>query len=488
VLGAGSVEFRKAVDVFLATAMAVRQKVGDGIHFVWVGRGYRPNEDLGYSVYLHEQIQRSGLPDNVTFIEEVPDLEPIYGLADTFFLCSRLDPMPNVAIDAAYRGIPLVCFENASGIAELLKSDPAAAFGVVDYLDPSAASQAIVMLATDRDRRIRLAESTRNLVRSTLDMARYVEEIDALGTAAFVRVKRYRDDADLLCHSDAFDQDLYLGSNPLFESRLQTVCRAVARHIMNESCGGRRAAPGFNPLVWRLERPELGCGYPLAEFVRAGRPAGPWFTPVLLPEDDSSSVGAPDVRVLLHVHLSDTHRVFKLMKRLQINRLPFDLLVSTDAASKVEHLRKPLQFFDRGLSRVVAAEVDERSSLGWLLSELEVASWSHYDVVGHLTDCPDEAFTDFQWTALVGGRHAMLDRILKAFSNQPRLGLVFPCDPILPDPEIAYDYPSGGMFWASIEVLTRLQRRDSAWLRNLPRACAASGLTQAVTHVPGIFL
>jgi len=176
------------------------------------------------------------------------------------------------------------------------------------------------------------------------------------------------------------------------------------------------------------------------------------------------------------------------MKRLQINRLSFDLLVSTDAAPKVEYLRKQLQIFDRGLARVVAAEVDEQSSLGWLLSELELASWSNYGVVGHLTDCSDEAFTDFQWTALVGSRHAMLDRILKAFSNQPRLGLVFPCDPILPDPEIAYDYPSGGMFWASIEVLTSLQRQDSAQLINLPRACAANGLTQAVAHVPGIFV
>jgi len=164
------------------------------------------------------------------------------------------------------------------------------------------------------------------------------------------------------------------------------------------------------------------------------------------------------------------------------------LLVSTDAASKVEVLCKQLKSFDRGLSRVAAAEIDEQSSLGWLLSELELASLNNYSVVGHLTDGSNDAVIDFQWTALVGSRQAMLDRVLRAFSNQSRLGLVFPCDPILPGPDIIYDYPSGGMFWARREVLTRLQGQDSAWPGNLPRACAASGLAQAVAHVPGIFV
>ena len=488
VLGAGSVEFRKGVDIFLATAIAVRRKVGNRVRFVWVGRGYRPKEDLGYSVYLHEQLQRSGLPNNVTFFDEVSELETIYGLADVFFLCSRLDPMPNVSIDAAYRGIPLVCFENASGIAELLKSDPEAAFGVVNYLDPIAAGQAIVALATEPDRRIRVAESTKNLVRCALGMARYVEQIDALGTAASVRIQRDQDDADLLCHSDEFDQDLYLGPAPIFESRLQTVRRAVSQRTMNGNCNNRRTAPGFNPLVWRLERSERGFGDPLAEFVRAGRPSGSWFTPVLFPGVSSNKLEAPGIRSLLHVHLSDTNRIFKLRERLQINRLPFDLIVSTDAVSKADVLHEQLRFFDRGLLRVAVAETRTQSSLGWLLSELQQPSCNSYAIVGHLTDCSDDSFIDFQWTALLGGRQAMLDRILWAFSSQSILGLVFPCDPILPNSDIVYDHPSGGMFWARREVLHRLQGQDSTWRRNLPRACVASGLTQAVAHVPGIFV
>jgi glycosyltransferase involved in cell wall biosynthesis len=139
-----------------------------------------------YSVYLREQLERSGLQDYVTFLDAVSDLEPIYALADAFLLTSRLDPLPNVVIDSAHRGIPIVCFKNASGAADLLLSDPDTALGVVDYLDPIAAGRVILSLAGDQDTWTRTAAATENLARSVFDMAKYVEAIDALGTAASI--------------------------------------------------------------------------------------------------------------------------------------------------------------------------------------------------------------------------------------------------------------------------------------------------------------
>jgi glycosyltransferase involved in cell wall biosynthesis/predicted O-methyltransferase YrrM len=187
VLGVGTVNFRKGVDLFLAAAMAVRREAGGNrVHFLWVGQGYRPKEDMLYSVYLREQLERSGLQDYVTFLDEVSDLEPIYALADTFLLTSRLDPLPNVVIDSAHRGIPIVCFKNATGAADLLLSDPETALGVVDYLDPIAAGRVILSLAGDPDSWTRMAAATENLARSVFDMAKYVEAIDALGTAASI--------------------------------------------------------------------------------------------------------------------------------------------------------------------------------------------------------------------------------------------------------------------------------------------------------------
>jgi glycosyltransferase involved in cell wall biosynthesis len=184
VIGAGSVEFRKGVDLFLAAASAARRASATrSVHFLWVGHGYNPTTDMGYSVYLHEQIQRSGLNGHVTFLTEVSDLEPVYALADALLLSSRLDPLPNVSIDAACRGIPVICFRDASGMADLMLGDPLTAMGVVPHLDAEAAGRVIAHLAADETLRSAMAQATARLARDLFDMERYVGQLDALGRA-----------------------------------------------------------------------------------------------------------------------------------------------------------------------------------------------------------------------------------------------------------------------------------------------------------------
>jgi glycosyltransferase involved in cell wall biosynthesis len=183
VLGAGSVELRKGVDLFLTTAMRVR-RAGANIRFLWVGHGYKPDADMAYSVFLREQIRRSCLESHMTFLDQVPDLEPIYALADLFFLSSRLDPMPNVSIDAAHRGIPIICFDQASGMADVLKSDPITAAGIADYLDTAMAADLILAFARDREALARAANATHALAAEIFDMANYVDALDTLGAQA----------------------------------------------------------------------------------------------------------------------------------------------------------------------------------------------------------------------------------------------------------------------------------------------------------------
>jgi glycosyltransferase involved in cell wall biosynthesis len=190
VLGAGSVQIRKGVDLFLEVAAGVqRHAPARPVHFVWVGGGYRPREDLGYSLYLEEHLNRAGLADHFTFVDAVADMEPVYALADAFLLTSRLDPLPNVTIDAAMRGIPIICFKDASGMADLLLADPETQEGVVPHLDSAAAAEVIVRLAGDEASRYRLAAATEQCAMRTFDMDRYVDELDRLGQAA-VRAER----------------------------------------------------------------------------------------------------------------------------------------------------------------------------------------------------------------------------------------------------------------------------------------------------------
>ena len=96
------------------------------IRFVWIGQRLPTDLDKGYFPKLRKQIARAGIGDTAVILDEVADLETAYRLADAFFLSSRLDPLPNVAIDSALRGLPVVCFEDCSGIADILATDPVA--------------------------------------------------------------------------------------------------------------------------------------------------------------------------------------------------------------------------------------------------------------------------------------------------------------------------------------------------------------------------
>jgi glycosyltransferase involved in cell wall biosynthesis len=496
VLGAGTVHYRKGVDLFLAIAAAVR-KLSDGerVHFVWIGHGYNPDLDKGYSVYLHEQLCMSALEGSVTVLDEVSDLSPFYALTDAFLLTSRLDPLPNVCIDAAHRGIPIICFRGASGIGEFLVSEAISARGVLDYADVTAASREILSLACDRGHWTRVAEATKRIAEAKFDMLKYVEQIDALGTAASACAARLRQDVALLSHTNDFDQDIFVGPKPICESRVQTIFGAVAASRRPTGGHARRTSPGFDPLVWRsthsVSVSEECKSDPLAEFVRAGRPAGAWLTSVISPTDDPIRLTSPGIRALLHVHLSDVNQAADLLVRLQSNRLPFNVSITTDTSVKAAAIRTILVPFNRGAIHVVASEIDEQEMTGWLLSELQWPETGAYDVIGHLHDggnARDDDFIDFQWTALLGGRQPMLDQVLHAFTLVPDLGLVFACDPVLSDPCVRSEYPAGQMFWArrtTIDCLFGAGLSPSA--DHLSEACVVAKLTQAVTHVPGVF-
>ena len=195
VIGAGSVTLRKGVDLFIAVAAGV-QRLGlkRPVHFVWVGGGYRPEEDMSYSIFLKEQLERSPARECLTLMEEVADLEPLYAEAQALLLTSRLDPLPNVTIDAAHRGIPIICFSDASGMSELLLTNDDAAIGVLPHLDVNAAVQLVASMAADESLRMQMARGALALARDIFDMDRYVRRLDALGTEAAARVERQRAD------------------------------------------------------------------------------------------------------------------------------------------------------------------------------------------------------------------------------------------------------------------------------------------------------
>src|SRR3984893_6000025 len=91
--GPGSVNLRKAIDLFIQCAQQILLQTRkrsvrflarshkQNFRFFWIGHSYDPKEDMAYSIYLFEQIRRSNLEDHVFFVGELIGLKTAYQTA-----------------------------------------------------------------------------------------------------------------------------------------------------------------------------------------------------------------------------------------------------------------------------------------------------------------------------------------------------------------------------------------------------------------------
>jgi glycosyltransferase involved in cell wall biosynthesis len=508
VVGMGYVGWRKGIDLFIGTLTAIlAREPKAAVRFIWVGDGYRVVDAVDVSCYLSEQVARSSLGNRFEFMDAVEDVDSIYKEADVLFLSSRLDPLPNVSIDAALHGIPIVCFAEASGMAEILASNDETRELVVPHLDIGAAAVLIGSFAADRDKLGRLGDAVRELARARFDLGAYVAALDELGRRARRSAEQEDADAALIIAAGTFDSPLYLGARaPLVElSAAVREYSAVAGKIYRERVPvsgvyTRRPLAGFNPLTYALHSPTYNRREgqdPLAHYLRAGRPQGPWVHPVIRvegPENTARRPAMPEsetLRVVLHGHFHYTDYVGDFMRALAANMQLCRLILTTDSAEKAAEIRATLR--EGGTEADIRVVPNRGRDIGAFLTVLEEAIGG-CDLLGHVhgkrslsTGNVDIDFGDrwriFLWQHLIGDEMPMVDVIVKAFTKDPTLGLVFPEDPFLigwegnlgiaqglaarmelrvPLPP-SIDFPVGTMFWARPEALAPLLRLGLSW-------------------------
>lgn len=193
--GAGSVGIRKGIDLFIQAADHLNRSGKGDWRFIWVGGGYAPKTDMGYSVYLKDQVSLSGLTDKFFFIPEQRSLDVFWEVADVFFMSSRLDPYPNVALDALNKHVPLVCFEGATGVADLADEFSFAVYRA-PYLDISAAAQQICLAVDNKaEISVRFTEQSERML-THFSFGHYVEQLqqhEAEARASKAKVGRIRE-------------------------------------------------------------------------------------------------------------------------------------------------------------------------------------------------------------------------------------------------------------------------------------------------------
>ncbi len=475
IVGVGYVQYRKGVDLFLeCAARAARSDGGERCRFVWIGKGYDPTNDMAYSTYLAEQLRRSGLQRQFAFVDETAAIEQVYASADILLLSSRLDPLPNVAIDAMAHGLPVVCFANTTGVVDALVDSGLSEACVAPYLDTAAMAELVLNLARSKELRSRVGTRLQQTVREQFDMERYVAGLEGLARNAKGRLAKELESTRVILDSAPARPDFFLRADDKYPSPEDMVRYGYVRSWA-AGISRRKLFPGFHPGIYAerhgVEEPGLD---PLASYLRAGLPEGPWRFEVISSEDTPTSMPA-EVRVALHLHVYYPDLLSNMLDRLGMNAARPGLFVSVPDDTVAAVVRKMMRKFAKQLVRVVVVPNVGRD-LGPMLTAFGSTFVDHYDIVGHLhtkksVDLAHEetakVWSRFLMENLLGGKACMADLILGRMAADPSIGIVFPDDPYvvgwganrphaeqlgaklgLADFPENLAFPVGSMFWA----------------------------------------
>jgi hypothetical protein len=430
-------------------------------------------------------------------------------MADIFLLSSRLDPFPNVAIDAMLAGLPVICFSNGSGVAEMLADHANLRRLVVPYADASSAAEVIEQLCNDGCYLQTTKAAIRDLAHSAFDMDRYVERLEQLAERAALIMRQEEEDAATISRSGILIMEY--AAPPGFRAPREIYIKSFVRESVG--FGGTRCPfPGFHPGIYRNAHPELNeppFVNPLAHFIRSGGPKGPWLLDIIAPEH-SPSAQVPDQRVALHLHIHYPDLTPELFRPIAANRTRTDIFVTVSSEEGLREVTDTAAGL--GISIKDIRVVPNRGrDVGPLLTLLGRRLVKDYDIIGHLhakrSLSVPERHRKGDWTKrgavwrtfcvenLLGGKHAMLDLILGRFARNPKLGLVFPSDPNIwgwtpnrPPAEVLLErmgiaanlpedffFPMGTMFWARADAIAPLLQLDLTWSDYPPEPIAYEG-------------
>lgn len=430
VLGAGYVQIRKGVDLFVQTAAEARRLWGDDIRFIWVGDGYDPQRDVQFSTWVADMVRRLDLDRHMIFIPAQGSLATLFELSDVFYLPSRLDPFPNVALEAFRAGRAVVCFDNATGIASLLHDragEDAAAGAAVAYCNVTQAAEAIVRLFEPGE--VERARGNTALIERRFGFADYMAFIAEQMEAAAVDRAAAMALTDAIVASGLFDPAFHDNiPGPVDPARHHAAVRAyVARGQKGLVCNNPR--PGFNE---GLARSRLARPGPALD------PHGPSTTHrcVVLAGDAATIRGGPagkaSLNTALHLHMHYPELAKEFMDRLTAARVQADLIVTTTSDARRLEIEYALRGYKGGAVRFIVVPNRGRDIGPFITEAGQLVRDGQYDIVGHFHGkrslAVDAALGDRWRSYLLGtllGGEAGLPAVLDLFAADPKLGLVF---------------------------------------------------------------
>lgn len=529
ILGAGFVHIRKGLDWFLQAAAALSAFTDEDYRFVWVGHGYDPHRDHFYSLWIKDMIKRLGLEEKMFFFEPQSSLDAFFELADVFFLSSRLDPFPNVVLDAFEAGTPVVCFRRATGCAEWFDAGKAVG-AAVDYGDVQAAAKAIAgLLAGGSD----IGRRNVTLAQTDFDFARYGAFIEQQFDVAKRRRAEQVEAFERLEQTSAFD-------SAFNEAKVNagSVSKDGLKHYVARAYKGlsrTNARPGFSDNLYRSQsglEPEDRV-VPLDHAIRTtGNPRPTTHRCVMLKPGEA--VTPYTGRIAVHLHLHYSQLAFEFSALLNDLGHEIDVFVTTGAGKRMSEVRYAFEKYRKGAVEIMEAPNRGRDIGPFMTLLGDRVDAGGYDLVGHFHGKKSMAvegavpglgdrWRQFLVQTLMGSSRRELGQVLGLFAESPQLGLVFAEDrnavgwaknrdiaddlaarlrprPVLPSQPF---YPLGNMFWSRPAAVKPLWDLGLDWSdypseplpydgsilhaveRMLPSICEATGHDWLTVYRPG---
>ena len=384
VIGVGNVELRKGVDLFIECATIIKnQKGGERFQFVWIGDGFDPERDGIYSVYLADQIKRGDVEPQVKILRSTSQIEVAYQAADLLLISSRLDPLPNVAIDALTLGLPVFCFEKTTGIADFLSEHGLKEQCVARYLDAHDLALKVRSLADSEELRAFIADRSRAAAEKAFNMNAYVSKIEAIALRAVGNEARVKEEVKTIQASGKFRSDFF--DHPEVKSLPEE--KRIENYLLRMALGAsiRKPMPGFHPTVYSLgqKSDEWRDIDPFVEFLRKGLPEGPWLQRVIQNSEEETRISVAEPRTALHLHVFYPDQLAGIIERFNLNSSAPDLFISVVRSDAAAVTREAVSRY-RG--RLIDLQITPNlgRDLGPLLTQFGRALCTSYEVVGHL--------------------------------------------------------------------------------------------------------
>jgi len=165
VLAVGWADLRKGIDIFERVATRVVAEMED-VAFIWLGC-----EDKSLLHWFGQDNEKLGYKERIQLMPRVENVGDYYMSADLLLLPSREDPFPSVVLEAMSYGLPVVCFDGATGVTDLLERNCGV---ILPYLNEQAMSQAVIELLENKEKCIELGRQGQEIIKKEFNWVDYI--------------------------------------------------------------------------------------------------------------------------------------------------------------------------------------------------------------------------------------------------------------------------------------------------------------------------